>query len=82
MAAARPFTKVAYWIGSVEDIGLGVARAIRAAVSKAPGGVYLDVPREALDQVMEATHGARSRWALTDPTPKQLPDPKRPSKLS
>ncbi len=23
--------------------------------------------------MMEATHGARSRWALTDPTPKQLP---------
>ncbi|HVQ99229.1 MAG TPA: thiamine pyrophosphate-binding protein, partial [Mycobacterium sp.] len=33
LAAARPFAKAAYRIGRVEDIGIGVARAIRTAVS-------------------------------------------------
>ncbi|BBU20910.1 hypothetical protein MYXE_06990 [Mycobacterium xenopi] len=32
LAAARPFAKAAYRIGRAQDIGLGVARAIRTAV--------------------------------------------------
>ncbi|EUA51741.1 putative oxalyl-CoA decarboxylase [Mycobacterium xenopi 3993] len=44
LAAARPFAKAAYRIGRAQDIGLGVARAIRTAVCGRPGGVYLDVP--------------------------------------
>ncbi|HXY64377.1 MAG TPA: thiamine pyrophosphate-binding protein, partial [Mycobacterium sp.] len=39
LAAARPFAKAAYRIGRVEDIGLGVARAIRTAICGRPGGV-------------------------------------------
>ena len=81
LAAARPFTKAAYRIGAVEDIGFGVARAIRTAVSGRPGGVYLDVPREVLDQVMEGAHGARSRWAPHRSHPEAVAGPKRPSKL-
>src|ERR1700685_150826 len=42
MNAAKPFAKAAYRVNRPEDIGTGVARAIRAAVSGRPGGVYLD----------------------------------------
>src|SRR6201984_156828 len=44
--AARPFAKAAYRIGRVEDIGRGVARAIRCAISGRPGGVSLDILRD------------------------------------
>ena len=36
LAAARPFAKAAYRIDRAEDIGRGIARAIRAAVSGRP----------------------------------------------
>ena len=36
LAAAKPFAKAAYRISRVEDIGLGVARAFRTAVSGRP----------------------------------------------
>ena len=36
------------------DIGIGIARAIRAAVSGRPGGVYLDLPAKLFGQVMDA----------------------------
>lgn len=39
MNAAKPFAKAAYRINNPEDIGVGLARAIRAAVSGRPGGV-------------------------------------------
>ena len=39
------------------DIGIGVARAIRAAVSGRPGGVYLDLPAELFSQAMDAAEG-------------------------
>src|ERR1700719_1510763 len=54
LSAARPFAKAAYRIGRVEDIGLGVARAIRTAVSGRPGGVYLDIPGAVLAQAIDA----------------------------
>jgi oxalyl-CoA decarboxylase len=75
MAAARPFAKAAYRIDRAEDIGLGVARAIRTAVSGRPGGVYLDVPGEVLGQAMDAAAAARTVWEVTDPAPAQLPAP-------
>jgi oxalyl-CoA decarboxylase len=43
--AAMPFVKAAYRIGRIEDIGRGVARAIRCAISGRPGGVYVDISR-------------------------------------
>jgi oxalyl-CoA decarboxylase len=75
LAAARPFAKAAYRIDRAEDIGLGVARAIRTAVTGRPGGVYLDVPGAVLAEAMDAAVGARSLWPLTDPAPRQLPAP-------
>jgi len=73
--AARPFVKAAYRIARVEDIGRGVARAIRTAISGRPGGVYLDIPGEVLGQAMETSAAASSVWRVVDPAPRQLPAP-------
>ena len=75
LAAARPFAKAAYRIGRVEDIGLGVARAIRTAVSGRPGGVYLDIPGAVLAEAIEAKVAANTIWRVVDPDPAQLPAP-------
>jgi oxalyl-CoA decarboxylase len=75
LSAARPFAKAAYRISRVEDIGLGVARAIRTAVSGRPGGVYLDIPGAVLAQAMDATAAADTIWRVVDPAPRQLPAP-------
>src|ERR1700742_906463 len=75
LAIAKPFAKAAYRIGRVEDIGRGVARAIRAASSGRPGGVYLDVPGAVLAEAMDAAAGAGTLWRVTDPAPSQLPAP-------
>ena len=48
LAVARPLCKAAFRVLHAADIGIGVARAIRAAVSGRPGGVYLDLPGEAV----------------------------------
>jgi oxalyl-CoA decarboxylase len=73
LAAARPFAKAAYRIDRPQDIGLGVARAIRTAISGRPGGVYLDIPGEVLGAAMDATAAASTVWQVTDPAPRQLP---------
>ncbi|MGC2653936.1 MAG: oxalyl-CoA decarboxylase [Mycobacterium sp.] len=75
LAAARPFAKAAYRIGRVEDIGIGVARAIRTAVSGRPGGVYLDVPGAVLAQAIDAGVAAGTIWRVVDPAPRQVPAP-------
>ena len=53
LAIARPLAKASYRIGRVEDIGRGVARAIRTAVSGRPGGVYLDIPGDVLAETIQ-----------------------------
>ncbi len=75
LAAARPFTKAAYRVSRVEDIGRGLARAIRTAVSGRPGGVYLDIPAAVLGEVIEEQKAAASLWPLVDPAPQQVPGP-------
>ncbi|MGE0415220.1 MAG: oxalyl-CoA decarboxylase [Acetobacteraceae bacterium] len=75
LAIARPLCKAAYRVLHAADIGIGVARAIRAAVSGRPGGVYLDLPAKLLGQVMEAEAGARSLVKVIDPAPAQIPAP-------
>src|SRR6201992_986678 len=65
--AAKPFVKAAYRITRVEDIGLGIARAIRTAVSGRPGGVYLDIPGAVLAEAVEAEAAADSIWRGGDP---------------
>jgi oxalyl-CoA decarboxylase len=73
--AAKPYAKASYRINKAEDIGIGVARAIRAAVSGRPGGVYLDLPAQLLSQVIDAEHGRRSLVRVVDPVPRQIPAP-------
>jgi oxalyl-CoA decarboxylase len=73
--AARPYAKAAYRINKAEDIGIGVARAIRAAVSGRPGGVYLDLPAELLGQSIDAARGRHSLVRVVDAVPRQIPAP-------
>src|ERR1700716_843765 len=73
--AAKPYAKAAYRINKAEDIGIGVARAIRAAVSGRPGGVYLDLPAQLLGQSLDAAHGKKSLVRVVDPVPRQIPAP-------
>jgi len=75
LAVARPHAKAAYRVLRAEDIGIAVARAIRAAVSGRPGGVYLDVPASLLAQVIDAAEGRRSLVKVIDPAPAQIPAP-------
>jgi oxalyl-CoA decarboxylase len=73
LAIARPLCKAAFRVLHAADIGIGVARAIRAAVSGRPGGVYLDLPAKLLSQVMDAQAGAKSLVKVVDPAPAQIP---------
>ncbi len=75
LAIAKPLCKTAYRILHAQDIGIGVARAIRAAVSGRPGGVYLDIPGSLLGQVMDEIEGAKSLVKVIDPAPAQRPAP-------
>ena len=72
LAIAKPLCKAAFRILHAEDIGIGVARAIRAALSGRPGGVYLDVPAKLLGQTMDAAAGAKSLVKVIDPAPAQI----------
>jgi oxalyl-CoA decarboxylase len=75
LAIAKPLCKAAFRVLHAADIGVGVARAMRAAVSGRPGGVYLDLPAKLLSQVMDAKAGARSLVKVVDPAPAQIPAP-------
>jgi oxalyl-CoA decarboxylase len=75
LAIAKPLCKAAYRVLHAQDIGIGLARAIRAAVSGRPGGVYLDLPAKLFSQVMNADAGARSLVKVIDAAPAQLPAP-------
>ena len=75
LAIAKPLCKAAYRILNAEDTGISIARAIRAAVSGRPGGVYLDLPAKLLGQVMEAEAGAASLVEVIDPAPRAIPAP-------
>jgi oxalyl-CoA decarboxylase len=75
LAIAKPLCKAAFRVLHATDIGIGVARAIRAAVSGRPGGVYLDLPAKLFSQVMDAEAGAASLVKVIDPAPAQLPAP-------
>jgi oxalyl-CoA decarboxylase len=75
LAIAKPLCKAAFRVLHAADIGIGVARAIRAALSGRPGGVYLDLPGKLLSQVMDAEAGAKSLVKVVDAAPAQLPAP-------
>ena len=73
LAIAKPLCKAAFRVLHAEDIGIAVARAIRAAVSGRPGGVYLDLPAKLFAQVMDSVEGQKSLVKVVDPAPQQLP---------
>ena len=75
LAIAKPLCKAAFRVLHAEDIGVGIARAIRAAVSGRPGGVYLDLPAKLFAQTMDAQAGRASLIQVVDPAPRQLPAP-------
>jgi oxalyl-CoA decarboxylase len=75
LAIAKPLCKAAFRVLHAADIGIGVARAIRAAVSGRPGGVYLDLPAKLFAQVVDAEAASRSLVKVIDPAPAQHPAP-------
>ena len=75
LAIAKPLCKAAFRVLHAQDIGIGFARAIRAAVSGRPGGVYLDLPGKLFGQVMNAEAGSKSLVKVIDPAPAQIPSP-------
>src|SRR6187200_3558166 len=75
LAIAKPLCKAAFRVLHAADIGIGLARAIRAAVSGRPGGVYLDLPAKLFAQAIDAEAGARSLVKVVDPAPRQIPAP-------
>jgi oxalyl-CoA decarboxylase len=75
LAIAKPLAKAAYRVLHADDIGVGIARAIRAAVSGRPGGVYLDLPAKLFAQSIDAATGRKTLIKVVDPAPKQIPAP-------
>ena len=73
LAIAKPLAKAAFRVLHAEDIGVGIARAIRAAVSGRPGGVYLDLPAKLFAQTLNAEAGRQSLIKVVDPAPRQIP---------
>jgi oxalyl-CoA decarboxylase len=75
LAIAKPLCKAAFRVLHAEDIGVGIARAIRSAVSGRPGGVYLDLPAKLFAQTMSAEAGKKSLIKVVDAAPRQIPAP-------
>lgn len=70
---AKPFAKAAYRINRPEDIATGLARAVRAAVSGRPGGVYLDLTTAMLAATMDKTAAKQTLFVPIDPAPAVIP---------
>lgn len=75
LAIAKPLCKAAFRVLHAEDIGVGIARALRAALSGRPGGVYLDLPAKVFAQSVDKEVAKRSLIKVVDPAPKQIPAP-------
>ncbi|MEZ5815799.1 MAG: oxalyl-CoA decarboxylase, partial [Hyphomicrobiaceae bacterium] len=75
LAVAKSVAKAAYRVLHAQDIGVGVARAVRAACSGRPGGVYLDLPAKLFAQTMDAAAGRKSLIKVVDPAPRHIPAP-------
>jgi oxalyl-CoA decarboxylase len=73
LAVARPHCKAAYRVNRPQDIGVGIARAIRAAVSGRPGGVYLDLTAEVLGSALDVETAKKSLVKVVDPAPASPP---------
>jgi oxalyl-CoA decarboxylase len=75
MNAAKPYTKASFRVSKPEDIGTGIARAIHAAVSGRPGGVYLDLTADVLSATLDGDAATQSLVHVVEPTPRHIPDP-------
>jgi len=75
LAIAKPLCKAAFRVLHAEDIGVGIARAIRAACSGRPGGVYLDLPARLFPQTLPEEVGRSTLIKVVDPAPAQIPAP-------
>lgn len=75
MNAAKPYAKASYRVNRPEDLGIALARAIRAAVSGRPGGVYLDLTAEVLAAPLEKDAAAKSIFAVENAAPQYPPCP-------
>ncbi len=75
LAVARPHCKAAYRVNRPQDIGIGIARAIRAAVSGRPGGVYLDLTAEVLGSALDVETAKKSLVKVVDAAPASPPAP-------
>ena len=75
MNAAKPYAKAAFRVNRPQDIGIGVARAIHAAVSGRPGGVYLDLTADVLSATLDEDMAAQSMVKVVDPAPLRIPSP-------
>ena len=73
LAVAKGVCKAAFRVLHAQDIGIAIARAIRAAVSGRPGGVYLDLPAKLFSQTMDAAAGQKSLVKVIDAAPRQIP---------
>ena len=73
LAIAKPLCKAAFRVLHAQDIGVGIARSIRSALSGRPGGVYLDLPAKLFSQTMDAAAGKKSLIKVVDPAPRQIP---------
>lgn len=75
MNAAQPYAKASFRVNHPEDIGIAVARAIQAAVSDRPGGVYLDLTADVLTATIDAQAGRQSLVRVVEPLPRRIPTP-------
>jgi len=75
MNAAKPYAKAAYRVNRPQDIGVGVVRAIHAALSGRPGGVYLDLPADVLSATLDTAAAEQSLMKAIEPAPPHIPSP-------
>ena len=75
LAIAKPLVKAAYRVNRPQDISIGVARAMRAALSGRPGGVYLDMTVPALGGVISKDEAAKQQFVPVDPVSATYPSP-------
>lgn len=75
LTAAKPYAKAAFRVNRPQDIGIGVARAIHAALSGRPGGVYLDFPADVLSATLDRAAAQQTLLKVADPAPAHIPSP-------
>lgn len=73
LATAKPLVKAAYRVNRPEDIPVGVARSVRAALSGRPGAVYLDMTVPALGGIMAKADVEKMLFAPVDPAAPTAP---------